>query len=47
MDASKPKAELYEEAKAAGIEGRSKMDKRELARALARHNDRETAKARR
>jgi len=47
VDASKPKAELYEEAKAAGIEGRSKMDKRELARALARHNDRETAKARR
>ena len=47
VDASKPKSRLYEEAKAAGIEGRSKMDKQELARALARHNDRETARARR
>ena len=47
VDASRPKSELYEEAKAAGIGGRSKMDKRELAKALARHNDRETAKARR
>jgi cation transport regulator ChaB len=47
VDASRPKRELYEEAKAAGIEGRSRMDKRELAKALQRHNDRETAKARR
>jgi cation transport regulator ChaB len=47
VDASRPKAELYEEARAAGIDGRSKMSKRELARALARHNDRETARARR
>jgi cation transport regulator ChaB len=46
VDASKPKAELYEEAKRAGVEGRSKMDKRELARALQKHNDRETARAR-
>ena len=46
VDASKPKAELYEEAKRAGISGRSKMDKRELARALQRYNDRETARAR-
>ena len=46
VDASKPKAELYEEAKEAGIEGRSKMDKRELARALQKHNDRETRRAR-
>jgi len=47
VDASKPKAELYEQAKAADIEGRSKMDKRELARALQKHNDRESARARR
>ena len=47
MDASKPKAELYEDAKAAGIEGRSKMSKEELAEALRKHSDRETAKARR
>ncbi len=46
VDASKPKAKLYEEAKRAGIEGRSRMSKRELARALQRHNDRETARAR-
>jgi cation transport regulator ChaB len=46
VDASKPKQELYEDAKRAGIEGRSKMSKRELAQALAKHNDRETAKAR-
>ena len=47
VDASKPKAELYEQARQAGIEGRSKMDKRELARELQKHNDRETARARR
>ena len=47
VDASKPKSELYEQAQAAGIEGRSKMDKRELAKALQKHNDRETARARR
>jgi hypothetical protein len=32
----KAKAELYEEARRAGIAGRSKMSKRELGRALAR-----------
>jgi cation transport regulator ChaB len=47
VDASKPKSELYDQARAAGIEGRSKMDKRELAKALQKHNDRETARARR
>jgi cation transport regulator ChaB len=47
VDAGKSRSELYEQAKAAGIEGRSKMDKRELAKALQRHNDRETARARR
>jgi cation transport regulator ChaB len=46
VDASKPKAELYEQAKRAGIDGRSKMTKDELARALQRANDRATAKAR-
>jgi cation transport regulator ChaB len=46
VDASRPKRELYRQAREAGIQGRSKMDKRELAQALKRHNDRETAKAR-
>jgi cation transport regulator ChaB len=47
VDAFKPKEELYEDAKRAGIEGRSKMSKHELADALRKHNDRETARARR
>jgi cation transport regulator ChaB len=47
VDANKPKSALYEDAKAAGIEGRSGMDKAELVDALRRHNDRETARARR
>jgi hypothetical protein len=47
VDASKPKKELLEDARRAGIPGRSKMSKRELAQALKRHNDRETARARR
>jgi cation transport regulator ChaB len=47
VDASRPKSELYEEAKRAGIEGRSNMDKGQLAKALQRHNERETARARR
>jgi cation transport regulator ChaB len=46
VDASKPKAELYEDARRAGVEGRSKMTKDELARALNRANDRATARAR-
>src|SRR5215210_3775053 len=45
VDASKPKKALYEQAKKAGVEGRSKMSKEELADALRRHNDRETARA--
>jgi cation transport regulator ChaB len=47
VDASRPRSELYEEAREAGIQGRSKMDKDELADALRKHNDRETARARR
>ena len=46
VDAGQAKSELYEEAKRAGIPGRSKMSKRELADALRRHSERETARAR-
>jgi cation transport regulator ChaB len=46
VDASKSKAELYEQAKRAGVDGRSKMTKDELAHAIQRANDRATAKAR-
>jgi cation transport regulator ChaB len=45
VDASKSKQALYEDAKQAGIEGRSRMSKEELAQALARHNDRESARS--
>lgn len=41
------KQELLEQARDADIPGRSKMDKGELADALRKRNDRETAKARR
>ena len=47
VDATKTKAELYDDARRAGIEGRSHMSKSELVSALRRYNDRETAKARR
>jgi cation transport regulator ChaB len=46
VDVSKPKEQLYEDAKRAGIEGRSRMTKEELAEALARHSQRATARAR-
>jgi cation transport regulator ChaB len=46
VDANKAKRELYEDAKRAGIEGRSEMTKEELVEALERHSRRETAKAR-
>jgi cation transport regulator ChaB len=46
VNANKSKEQLYEDARRAGIEGRSGMTKDELADALARHYDRETAKAR-
>jgi cation transport regulator ChaB len=47
INANKPKRELYEDAQEAGIEGRSKMSKEELAEALERHSRRETDRARR
>ena len=47
VDASKSKRALYADAREAGIAGRSSMDKAELVAALRRHNDRETARARR
>jgi cation transport regulator ChaB len=46
VDANKSKAELYEDAKEAGVEGRSEMSKDELAKALQKHSDRESARAR-
>ena len=46
VDASKPKGELLDEARKAGIRGRSRMTKDELADALRRHNERETRRAR-
>lgn len=46
VDVNKPRRELEQDARAAGIRGRSRMNKRELAEALRKHNDRETAKAR-
>ena len=47
VNAEKPKRELYEDAKEAGIPGRSNMTKEELAEALQKHSARETARARR
>jgi cation transport regulator ChaB len=46
VDANKTKKDLLSDARRAGIDGRSKMDKGELVDALRKHNDRETAKAR-
>jgi cation transport regulator ChaB len=46
VDASKPKEELLDEAREAGIRGRSRMTKDKLADALRRHNERETRRAR-
>ena len=46
VDANKSKRALYEDARRAGIEGRSRMSKRELAKALQHASERETARAR-
>jgi cation transport regulator ChaB len=46
VDLGKSKQELYEDAKRAGIEGRSNMTKDQLARALQKHSGRKTAQAR-
>ncbi len=46
VDVNKPKKALLEDAREAGIEGRSKMSKHELAEALQEYNDRKTAEAR-
>ena len=46
VNALKPKQELYEDARRAGIRGRSRMSKQELAAALERHSRRATATAR-
>jgi cation transport regulator ChaB len=46
VDAGKSKDALYEDAKEAGVEGRSTMTKDELARALQREYEKQTAEAR-
>ena len=46
IDAFKSKDELYEDAREAGISGRSRMSKQELVEALERHSQRATAQAR-
>ncbi len=46
IDAFKSKSELYQDAKQAGIEGRSSMSKKELVTALEQHSERATRKAR-
>jgi cation transport regulator ChaB len=46
INANKSKKELYDDARQAGIEGRSNMDKDDLVKALQKHSNRESAKAR-
>ena len=46
MNVNKSKDELMADSREAGIGGRSKMNKDELADALQRHSTRETARAR-
>src|SRR4051794_36706498 len=45
-NANKPKSQLYEDAKRAGIEGRAHMTKEELVEALEKQSQRATRKAR-
>jgi cation transport regulator ChaB len=47
VNENKPKRELYEDARRAGIEGRSRMSKHELAEALERAYRRQTDRRRR
>ena len=46
INAAKPKSQLYEDAKRAGIEGRSNMTNEQLVKALEKHSARATRKAR-
>lgn len=46
VDANQSKEKLYQEAQRLGVKGRSSMSKAELAEALRKASDRETAKAR-
>ena len=46
VDANASREHLYERAKDLGVEGRSTMDKDDLAKAVQKANDRETRKAR-
>ena len=46
VDANASKEHLYERAKQLGVEGRSKMDKDDLARSVQKANNRATRKAR-
>jgi len=46
VDANATKKHLYEVAKELDIEGRSKMSKKELVKAIQKENDRRTRKAR-
>jgi cation transport regulator ChaB len=46
VDANQSKEHLYEEARRLGVKGRSSMSKAELAEALRKASNRETAKAR-
>ena len=46
VDVNKPKTQLLQDAREAGIDGRTRMTKEQLADALQHYNDRATARAR-
>ena len=46
VDVNKPKKQLLQDAREAGIDGRTRMTKEQLADALQHYNDRATARAR-